>query len=114
MNSYKEYTTEKVDWYLPLQRTNGFPLDRTDLFSSYEDAVKYAKGDASDSRKLGKTSYIGQIITVFENNEVMVFKINHDRTLEPLHGKTLSKDEYNALKQAGKLIDGMIYYTYEQ
>lgn len=111
--SYKEYTSSKVDWYLPLQRTNGFPLDRTDMFASYDDAVAYAKGDGTDSRKLGKTSYVGQLITVFENDTVTVFKINADRKIEPVSGTILSKSEYDNMKELGKLIDGMVYYTYE-
>jgi hypothetical protein len=36
---------------------------------SYDEAVKYAKGDASDARKLGGTAYIGQIIVVEGLNE---------------------------------------------
>lgn len=59
MSSYVENVKGKVDWMLPNQRTGKFPLDRSDLFSSYDDAVKYAKGDGSDSRQLGKTSYVG-------------------------------------------------------
>jgi hypothetical protein len=36
---------------------------------SYDEAVKYAKGDASDARKLGGTAHIGQIIVVDGPNE---------------------------------------------
>ena len=39
------------------------------MFRSYEDALLYAKGDGSDSRGLGATSYIGQTITVWGLNE---------------------------------------------
>lgn len=82
-NSYVEVFTGKVDFPKPFQRTGKFPLDRTDLFDSYEDAVKYAKGDRNDpdSRGLCGTSYVGQTITVYENGVVTDYKITADRTL---------------------------------
>lgn len=63
--AYTEEFKSKLDWAMPFQRTGKFPLDRSSIFSSYEDALKYAKQDGSDSRELGGTSYVGQIITVF-------------------------------------------------
>lgn len=80
-----EIFSSKLDWAMPFQRTGKFPLDRTDLFISYADAVKYAKGDLTDpdERGLCGTSYVGQIITVIDdNNKVTAYKINADRTLE--------------------------------
>lgn len=83
MANYTEDFKSKLDWAMPFQRTGKFPLDRTDLFSSYEDAVKYAAGNTEDpdSRGLCGTSYIGQIITVFENDVVSVYKIEANRSL---------------------------------
>ena len=75
MESYKEIFKSKLDWANVFVRTNNFPLDRSSIFGSYEDALKYAKGDGSDSRKLGKTSYVGQTISVYENGMVSVYKI---------------------------------------
>ena len=46
MADYIENFASKLDFAMPFQRTGKFPLDRTDLFSSYADAVKYAAGDA--------------------------------------------------------------------
>lgn len=76
----------KLDWALSFQRTGNFPIDRSSMFSSYADAVKYAAGNASnpDSRGLQGSSYVGQIITVFENDTVNVYKINADRTLSAI------------------------------
>ena len=59
----------KVDTPLAFQRTGKFPLDRSSLFSSYADALKYAKQDGTDGRVLGGTSYIGQIISVYDITE---------------------------------------------
>ena len=58
--------TSKLDWAFPFERKGGFPLDKSALFSSLEDAQKYATGSATDERKLGGTSYVGQIISVYE------------------------------------------------
>lgn len=63
--AYTEEFKSKLDWAMPFQRTGKFPLDRSSIFSSYEDALKYAKQDGSDSRQLGGTSYVGQIVTVY-------------------------------------------------
>lgn len=79
--AYIENFTSKLDWAMPFQRTGKFPLDRSTIFSSYEDALLYAgqgqysitKSDGTvvtkDSRELGGTSYIGQIVAVYGNNE---------------------------------------------
>ena len=59
-----------LQWSNSLERMGGrWPLDRTQMHVSYDEAVKYAKGDASDARKLGGTAYIGQIIVVEGLNE---------------------------------------------
>jgi len=55
----------KLDWALEFNRTGKFPLDRSSMFGSYADALAYAKQDGSDSRKIGGTSYVGQIVSVF-------------------------------------------------
>lgn len=66
---YVEDIKSIMQWGNSFERMSNFPLDRTDLHISYEDAVLYAKGDASDSRRLGKLAYIGQTITVWGLNE---------------------------------------------
>ena len=84
MANYIENFKSKMDWANVFVRTGNFPLDRSSIFSSYDDAVLYASGTGNDSRGLGKTSYVGQILTVYENNEVNVYKINPDKSLEPV------------------------------
>ena len=94
MASYIEENAaiNKLDWAMSFQRTGKFPLDRSSMFGTYADAVAYATGDGSDSRAIGGTSYIGQVITVFENDVVTVYKINADRTLGEV-GKATAGDE---------------------
>ena len=87
--SYVEIFGGKLDWALPFQRTNAFPLDRSTMFASYADAVKYAAGDTSDpdSRGLCGTSYVGQVITVFHEDEIATYRINASRELEEMGRK---------------------------
>ncbi len=66
---YTEHINSILKWGNSFQRQFDFPLDRSSLHSSYEDAVAYAKGDKSDSREFGDTAYIGQTITVWGPNE---------------------------------------------
>lgn len=76
--------TSKLDWAFAFQRTGAFPLDRSSLFSSYEDAVAYARGDKSDARELGGSSYVGQPVSVYDadNETVNLYIIEADRTLK--------------------------------
>lgn len=65
------------------KRTNPLPLDKSSLFKSYEDAVKYANGEG-DERGLGKTAYVGQIIAVYNNTEVIAQHNDEATTYEDL------------------------------
>ena len=75
--------TAKLDWAFPFQRTGAFPLDRSSVFSSYEDALLYATG-GEDSRGLSGSSYIGQPISVYdsESSSVTLYVIDGDRSLK--------------------------------
>lgn len=66
---YVENIKSIMQWGNSFERQDRFPLDRTDLHISYDDAVLYAKGDGSDSRGLGTIAYVGQTITVWGLNE---------------------------------------------
>lgn len=63
---------------MPFQRTGAFPLDRTAIFASLADAKLYATKGA-DSRELSGTSYIGQIIVVYENDAVAAYIIANQK-----------------------------------
>ena len=120
MANYIENFNSKLDWAMPFQRTGKFPLDRTSMFDSYEDAVKYAAGaPATDSRGLGGSSYVGQLIVVFENDVVTVYKINADRNIEALTSESgVNADilelttNLNAEITARKAVDGQNGQTY--
>ena len=118
MASFVDNFTGKVwDWTKPFQRTGQFPLDRSAIFASYEDAVKYAKGDAADpdSRALYATSYVGQIISVYEGGKVNVYKIEEDRSLAGIGGGALEGANYtDAISKATADNVGQIIYITEE
>lgn len=101
--------TSKVDWAFPFQRTGPFPLDRSSVFSSLEDAQKYASG-AADERKLSGSSYVGQIISVYETVEdvstVSAYIISPARTLMKLAATTATGDISQDIIRLEGLIDG--------
>jgi hypothetical protein len=94
-----------MPWSTFFTRTADIPLDRSSMFGSYDDALKYAKGDEADpdERKLVSASYIGQTITVYENDEVKLYQINEERDLERVDkGAIIVTDENSANKIANK------------
>ena len=100
--------TSKVDWAFPFQRTGPFPLDRSSVFSSLEDAQNYASG-AADERQLSGSSYIGQIISVYAiENEVPTvgaYIISPARTLMKLAATTASGDLSSDILRLEQLIN---------
>lgn len=96
--------TSKLDWAFAFQRTGAFPLDRSSLFSSIEDAQAYALGGGTDERKLGGTSYVGQPISVYdaESNSVTLYIIDTNRSLKEV-GSTTPGDEISI-----EVVDGQL------
>jgi len=106
MGKYEENFKSKMDWQNVFVRTSDFPLDRSSMFGSLEDAKKYASGDGSDDRELGFTSYVGQIITVYENGETNIYQINEDRDLQQIAtNQDLLLNEERLLSQSGSTYD---------
>ena len=115
---YVEDIKSIMQWGNSFERMSNFPLDRTDLHISYEDAVLYAKGDASDSRRLGKLAYIGQTITVWGLNEkgkegVWVYSLvppkegsDYLADLKPVgSATTVTAEKYSDAKTLSKSLD---------
>ena len=107
MASYVEVAQAiaKLDWGMSFQRTGKFPIDRSSMFDSYADAVKYAAGNTADPDKRGLcgSSYIGQVITVFENDVVNVYKIEADRSLSEVGTVTAGDNKSITLSEDGIL-----------
>lgn len=96
MANYVDSNFNFLGFPMGFQRDLGFALDRSEIFDSYEDAVKYATGtlvDAEkDKRKLAPTSYVGQKISVVTADSVAVYVIDTDRTLRRLDVKAVTVD----------------------
>lgn len=108
MASYVD-NPNKLDWAMSFQRTGTFPLDRSSMFASKADAEKYAAGDTGDpdSRGLCGSSYIGQVITVYENDIVMCYVINASRGLQPV-GSATAGDEKSIHLEANEDGSGVL------
>ena len=103
-NSYKENFKSYTEWGTVIVRSNKTPLDRTSIFGSYEDALKYAQGDGSDVNKLGKTSYIGQFLSVHEKGSVEMYQIIGDDTKQPIERKLRKVINEDELEQVVDII----------
>lgn len=107
--------TSKLDWAFPFQRTGAFPLDRSSVFSSYEDAVLYATG-GGDERGLSGSSYAGQPISVYdkETSTITLYIIDSDRSLKEVGSAPLGDNA------SIEIVDGKVqlknfgtsYYAY--
>lgn len=107
MSSYIETFNNKLDWAMPFQRTGKFPIDRSSIFHSYEDALKYAKGQ-NDSRNLSGTSYVGQLIVVYENDSVSLYiikEINNIRELEKVGSDADIRNIVSELSQLSQSLE---------
>lgn len=109
--------TSKLDWAFPFQRTGAFPIDRSAVFSSLIDAQNYASGvaegeEAKDERKLGGTSYVGQIISVYDVVDgaisVSAYLISADRTLLKLASTTASGDIAGDISNLQDRLDALV------
>lgn len=108
MANYTDSNFNFLGFPMGFQRDLGFALDRSEVFDSYEDAVKYATGtlvDAEkDKRKLAPTSYVGQKISVVTTDSVAVYVIDTDRTLRRLDVQAVEVDgAVIVTNQEGKL-----------
>ena len=108
--------TSKLDWAFAFQRTGSFPLDRSSLFSSLSDAEAYARGDKTDSRELGGSSYVGQPISIYDerNNSVSLYIIDTDRSLKEVGSAPLvDNNSIEIINNVVQLKDfGTKYYAF--
>ena len=107
--------TTKLDWAFPFQRTGAFPLDRSSVFSSLEDARLYAS-KGNDSRGLSGSSYVGQPISVYDEqtSQVTLYIINKDRTLKEVGSAPIADNASIEIVQDKIQLKnfGIGYYSY--
>ena len=96
----------KLNWPRSFHRQKPFPLQDNELFDSLENAEIYALS--------GKTSYIGQIVTVVDevSSAVTVYKINFDRTLSILGEGDVDAEEVKTIIE--NVLAGKNYTTLEE
>lgn len=91
-----------MGWPLQFQRTNDLPLDPTSVYTSEEDAEKYAKGDEGepDTRGYQGTSYNGQILAVADptSGTATPYIISEDKLEEIITKSSISTILSNELK----------------
>ena len=95
-----------LNWPRSFHRQKPFPLQDNELFNSLETAEIYALS--------GKTSYIGQIVTVVDevSSAVTVYKINFDRTLSILGEGDVDAEEVKTIIE--NVLAGKNYTTLEE
>ena len=96
----------KLNWPRSFHRQKPVPLQDNELFDSLETAEIYALS--------GKTSYIGQIVTVVDevSSAVTVYKINFDRTLSILGEGDVDAEEVKTIIE--NVLAGKNYTTLEE
>ena len=69
-----------------INRSNSLPLDANSIFESYEIASTYASKNKEAITALGllDNAYIGQILTVVENDAVKIYVIDNNQQLQPI------------------------------
>ena len=99
--AYIDNPAIRLDWAKSFNRTSAEPLDRSSIFASYADALAYAKQDGTDSRQIGKTSYVGQVVVVYgpgsdgsteEVSAYIITAVGAGATLVKLASSTASGD----------------------
>lgn len=114
----KSYTpiTNVLDFQKAFNPAGAFPLDARSMFATLSEATaKAATAVEAGSAQQGDSKYyIGQIITVFENDVVTHYTIEPDKTLKEV-GKSVATDN-KTIVMSGEVLSlkdfGVQYYAY--
>ncbi len=74
--AYTEVVDKQILWKAPFKRDEAFPLDRSSLFTSYEEMEDYAKATKENPHSKG-VPYVGQVVAVSDANGVKVYSIEN-------------------------------------
>ena len=113
MASY-EKITNTLDFAVAFNPSGAFPLDARSMFGSYA-AAAAAASKAEMAGSSNTTYYIGQTLTVVENDVVSHFSIEADKTLKPL-GSIVATDDKTIVISGEKLSlkdFGTQYYAFK-
>ena len=107
--------TNTLNFAVALKPTSAFPLDPRTMFGSYS-AAAAAAATAVNAGSSESIYYIGQRLTVFENDVVTHFTIEPDKTLKP-DGSVVATDDKTIVLNGEKLSlkdFGVQYYAYHE
>ena len=113
MASYSN-VTNTLNFSVSFKPTSAFPLDSRSMFGSYEAAVA-AAATAVNAGSSDSIYYIGQQLTVFENDVVSTYLIQADKTLKAVGAEVIPDNKSVVIGDAGavSLKDfGVQYYKY--
>lgn len=117
--AYEQVITKEMEWKVPFKRDNAFPLDRSSIFTSKEEAENYIRATAEAPHSKG-VPYIGQTIAVSYIDEetseeyldiYKVTKTGDGATMSPIIdlGESLYYDNNNKL--GIKIVDTKTSYN---
>lgn len=66
--AYEQVITKEMEWKVPFKRDNAFPLDRSSIFTSKEEAENYIRATVTNPHSKG-VPYVGQTIAISFINE---------------------------------------------
>lgn len=109
--------TNFVEFAVGLKPSGAFPLDPRTMFGSYQEAAAAAATAAVTGSEEAKSTnyYIGQTISVFENDVVGFYQIQADKTLKAV-GATVAGDNKTIVANEGVVSlknFGTKYYAYK-
>lgn len=74
-----------MEFPMAFSRQDSFPLDKTSVYGSFEEAETYAK--------TSPLAYVGQLLSVVENGTSTVYEIkNTNGDLKPMDGADVATD----------------------
>lgn len=114
MASYVDITNT-LNFAVALKPTSAFPLDPRTMFGSYA-AASAAAASAVNAGSSDSIYYIGQRLTVFENDVVTHFTIQPDKTLKE-DGSSVATDDKTIVLSGEELSlkdFGTQYYAYKE
>lgn len=115
MSSYTP-VTNVLDFQKAFNPAGAFPLDARSMFATKTAATNAAATavEAGSAQQAESKYYIGQILTVFENDVVTHYTIEPDKTLKEV-GKSIATDD-KTIVMSGEVLSlkdfGVQYYAY--
>lgn len=113
MASYTDITNT-LNFSVSFKPTSAFPLDARSMFGSYQ-AAAAAAATAVNAGSSDSIYYIGQQLTVFENDVVSTYLIQPDKTLKAIGANVISDNASISIGEDGTIAIsnfGKRYYKY--